>query len=289
MTLSRLDEDTSKKFLASPDEQAADNIARMVVPDAEVKTEGTWNNIDQQKRSVPPVDLSEILKSEYGTFSQLDKSITLNIEQLENSDSAFPAVPFSTATNDLTVIIHGTWARNFDWWRPHEGGFWTYINGITGNCYDGPSPFSWSGSNRHQARVRAASELVSWAQAQTYDALDVICHSHGGNIAFLASHLGLKFRRLITLGTPMRVEYTPDKRNIDIIHNVYSVNDTTQWLGTGRNARYDGRTICDGKTSINYHANEDGSGGQPGHSDLHEEIVWERNDLSDKILKSTTS
>jgi hypothetical protein len=118
-------------------------------------------------------------------------------------------------------------------------------------------------------------KFVTWAGKQTYQSLDIIAHSHGGNVCFLASRMGLNIRKLITLGTPIRTEYPPDVRQTGIIHNAYSTHDHVQTpTGTVPNRRGEGRSLGDAANVINHRADDDGHGGQPGHSDLHEKDTW---------------
>lgn len=180
---------------------------------------------------------------------------------------------------DMTIIIHGTWAATSDWWR-QGGNFWNYVNGITGNVYGGSDAFSWSGANRHEERVKAAHDLMGWINLHPCTNLDVITHSHGGNVCFLATRLGLKIRKLITLGMPIRLEYLPDLRNIGMQYNIFSTGDIVQTpLGTLPNRRGEGRTLSDGITMINQIVTDDGQGGSPGHSELHEPETWKANHL----------
>lgn len=184
---------------------------------------------------------------------------------------------------DMTIIIHGTWAATSTWWQ-RGGNFWNYVNGITGNVYGEKDAFSWSGANDHKERVKAASDLVTWVGSHPCTNLDIIAHSHGGNVSFLATRLGLKMRKLITLGTPVRLEYLPDLRNIGMFYNVFSTIDLVQTpAGTFPNRRGEGRTLSDGMTMINQIVTDDGHGGRPGHSELHEPDTWKANHLEDLL------
>ena len=49
--------------------------------------------------------------------------------------------------------------------------------------------------------------------------------------------------------------------------------------GTFPNRRGEGRTLSDGMTMINQIATDDGHGGRPGHSELHEPDTWKANHL----------
>src|SRR3990167_137362 len=205
-------------------------------------------------------------------------SLLRNFEELR-ARLIQPAQKVMKAVLDMTIIIHGTWAATSTWWQ-RGGNFWNYVNGITGNVYGGKDAFSWSGANDHKERVKAASDLVTWVGSHPCTNLDIISHSHGGNVCFLATRLGLKMRKLITLGTPVRLEYLPDLRNIGMFYNVFSTIDLVQTpAGTFPNRRGEGRTLSDGMTMINQIATDDGHGGRPGHSELHEPDTWKANHL----------
>jgi pimeloyl-ACP methyl ester carboxylesterase len=187
--------------------------------------------------------------------------------------------PKKLSVGDMTIIVHGTWARTQSWWQP-GGSFWNYIQSKVGNVYGGSDAFSWSGGNWHSSRMTAATELVAWAQAHPATNLDIIAHNHGGNVALLASHEGLNIRKLINLGTPIRTEYLPNLRNINSIHNVFSTWDFVQTpAGTKPNQRGEGRTLADSERIVNHRAVDDGTGSDPDHSQLHEESTWQVSDL----------
>lgn len=212
-------------------------------------------------------------------------SLLRNFEEL----SARLIQPFQKAAKaeqrrEMTIIIHGTWAATSDWWQ-RGGNFWNYVNGITGNVYGEKDAFSWSGANNHEERIKAANDLVRWVGFHPCTNLDIIAHSHGGNVGFLATRLGLKMRKLITLGAPVRLEYLPDLRNIGMLYNLFSATDFVQTpAGTFPNRRGEGRTLSDGMTMINQIVTDDGHGGRPGHSELHEPDTWKANHL-ENLLK----
>jgi len=188
--------------------------------------------------------------------------------------AALPALGAPAATNSLTIIIHGTWARTSPWWK-QGGSFWNYINPQLSDLYKGPNPYSWSGGNSHSDRETAAKDLVTWIKANPTNSLRIITHSHGGNVCFLATRMGLAIDKLITLGTPIRLEYLPDLRQIGQLHNVLSTVDHVQTpAGTIPNRRGEGRTLGETDKVLNHRATDDGAGGQPGHSDLHEPPTW---------------
>lgn len=78
--------------------------------------------------------------------------------------------------------------------------------------------------------VQAAKNFRDWLQRNPHNQLDVITHSHGGNVCFFATRLGVKVRKRITLGTPIRLEYSPDLRNVAELHNVFQPTITFKSL-----------------------------------------------------------
>ncbi len=210
---------------------------------------------------------------EPGYFGVLEKQIDA-IDSRDRNERSQRAIGKSAGSGRMLIIVHGTWAARFGWWKP-GGEFWTYIRAIKENLYEGENPFRWSGANKHEKRVEAAKKLVEWAEAHGVTELDAIAHSHGGNVCFLASQFGLRFRKLITLGTPIRLEYLPNLRNIGALHNIFSTRDMIQTpAGTLPNRRAEGRTLGDTLEVTNHFADNNEEGIRPGHSGLHEPGIW---------------
>ena len=180
---------------------------------------------------------------------------------------------------DLTIIVHGTFAATSTWWQPGSN-FWSHINNFTQNVYSGSNPFYWTGNNNHKDRVIGSQNLISWCKKHPFKEIDIIAHSHGGNVCMYASSLGLKIRKLILLGTPIRLEYLPDLKNIKKIHNIFSTGDLVQKPGTFPNRRSEGRTLADSLTIFNHRAENNGKGNNPGHSELHESATWNASNLN---------
>jgi hypothetical protein len=109
-----------------------------------------------------------------------------------------------------TTIVHGTWAAGGDWWRP-QGGFHHYLlSNAAPDLYAGPDPFGWSGSWSDSARRKGAQQLAAWATAHQASCLNLFTHSHGGNLAMLATQRGLMIGRLILLSCPVHwAKYQP--------------------------------------------------------------------------------
>jgi len=128
-----------------------------------------------------------------------------------------PALQFGAASaSDTTMLVHGTWAQNSPWWQP-GGDFHTYIlQSVRPDLYSQADRFAWSGGYSDAARALAATDLVAWVQNHHEQGLDLITHSHGGNVAFLATQNGLDLGELILLSCPVHVpKYQPDMTHIN--------------------------------------------------------------------------
>lgn len=204
-----------------------------------------------------------------------------------NMASQYTSKP-SPKNIDLTIIVHGTFAATSIWWQPGSA-FWSHINNITQNVYSGSNPFCWTGNNNHKDRVIGAQNLISWCKKHTFKEIDIIAHSHGGNVCLYASSLGLKIRKLILLGTPIRLEYLPDLKNIKEVHNIFSTGDLVQKPGTFPNRRSEGRTLADSLTITNHRAENNEKGNNPGHSELHEPATWNTSNLNRVLCNNLTS
>lgn len=184
----------------------------------------------------------------------------------------------------LTTIVHGTWAEDEEWWRwPSD--FPRYIDSVTGDFYKGNSPFKWSGSNTPEGRQQGARNLIGWLKSHPTERVTLIAHSHGGNVVFKATEIAtpgeIHIEKLILLGTPIRDDYFPTPSVMRTIYNVYSEDDTVQWLGTWtpgleNHARGDGRTLPETTENKRVRTKTDNP-----HSELHTVELWRRERLAD--------
>lgn len=189
----------------------------------------------------------------------------------------------ANSVQELAIVIHGTWPKkNGNWWKK-GGDFWNYLDSKGVPLYQGSTPFDWCGSNSHSARDSAARNLEFWARGRSEN-LDIYAHSHGGNVALLATRMGLKINKLVIMGTPVRYEYPPDMNNINKLYCVYSSSDRVQKVGGYPNTRGDGRTLADTDKIINCHADRNSKNSSPGHSQLHEPVTWKRSELLSYII-----
>ncbi len=168
---------------------------------------------------------------------------------------------------DLAVIIHGTWANEGSWWRPH-GDFHAYLKEQLAieHLYDGEEPFAWSGRNRHRARHDAAESLLQWVEGHNPRHLEIYAHSHGANISMLATHAGLHIRRLVMMSPPVRSDYFPLWDQVEEAFNIQARFDPVVAIARG------GRWFDMPKVRELELANS-------GHSASHDPTVWEQNQV----------
>jgi hypothetical protein len=109
-----------------------------------------------------------------------------------------------------SLLVHGTWAANEQWWKP-GGNFHSYLlNGIRPDLYANADAFSWSGIYSEAARAIAATELQAWLGGHTIQNPYLLTHSHGGSVAMLATQNGLNTGPLVLLSCPVHSIYMPD-------------------------------------------------------------------------------
>lgn len=109
-----------------------------------------------------------------------------------------------------SLLVHGTWAANEQWWKP-GGNFHSYLlNGIRPDLYANADAFSWSGIYSPAARAIAATEIQAWLGGHTIQNPYLLTHSHGGSVAMLATQNGLNTGPLVLLSCPVHSIYMPD-------------------------------------------------------------------------------
>lgn len=205
--------------------------------------------------------------------------------------------PASGATKIETVIVHGTFAASTTWWRepkssgsPPSDNLWAHLKkeGIS-TLIGNPDEFSWSGGNSDPARQMGAELFVDWWRARGLPTLDVVAHSHGGNVVMMASALEPKMhiRNLVLLGTPARYPYVPRFHQTEQLTNVYSSNDMVQVPGSWGSQRGEGRTQSDHAAGTNLHlpywSSVSAAVKSASHSDLHEPDFWDIHKLAELL------
>lgn len=167
----------------------------------------------------------------------------------------------------ITVIIHGTWASDEGWWQP-GGDFYDYVLTDLGHTdlYGNTDRFRWSGKNKDRKRRQAAVALNQWLKAHPASVVNVFGHSHGANVAMLATHEGVRMDKLVMLSPPVRSDYFANWGNVGRAFNVQAAFDPVVTIARGGQWFKNG-IVKEKKMSVN------------GHSSSHESAVWKSQSL----------
>ncbi len=136
----------------------------------------------------------------------------------------------------LTIFIHGTVLPGKNTNPFSEGYMKQVATDLGDNSY---TNFSWSGTSSEKARTEAARNLESLVRNYEFsegEQLNIVGHSHGGNVSIEAINTNRMLRNvdnLVLLGAPNRDDYTLDNDNVGAVYNVYSLEDNIQnnWGG----------------------------------------------------------
>jgi hypothetical protein len=120
-----------------------------------------------------------------------------------------------------SMLVHGTWAFGAKWWQP-GGDFHSYLlYAVRSDLYRANDRFAWSGGYSLNARELGAEDLLKWVTSHKEQGLDLFAHSHGGNVAMLASNKGLSIGKLILLSCPVHFsQYQPDFNRIQMVASI---------------------------------------------------------------------
>lgn len=130
--------------------------------------------------------------------------------------------------NTAIIIVHGTWAAQHEWHKP-DGQFCKSLLSRIQECKI--SSFIWSGKFDRNERVYAAKNLSDVInQIPQHIKVILIGHSHGGNVALLASHASRRLiDHIVLLGTPiMPAVHVPHTEKYGFITNIFSAQDKIQ-------------------------------------------------------------
>jgi RHS repeat-associated protein len=136
----------------------------------------------------------------------------------------------------LTIVVPGTWYREETWNSNNR----LYLN-AQATFGENPVLFNnlsqWSGGNNHNDRMLAGNNLADMINNHVFaegEQLNIVAHSHGGNVVKIASHMlneNITIDNLITLGTPVRPDYPTNMSVVSNMVEVYSNNDFVQANG----------------------------------------------------------
>jgi hypothetical protein len=104
----------------------------------------------------------------------------------------------------------------------------------------------------------------------TGERLNILAHSHGGNVALAASHLGLArpIDNLITLNKPtlLREAYLPGK-NIENFYNISAARDWIQWAASDAKMPW---SFTKDESAVNHTIDASASNIKP-----HAALIWD--------------
>ncbi|PJE64160.1 MAG: hypothetical protein COU90_04795 [Candidatus Ryanbacteria bacterium CG10_big_fil_rev_8_21_14_0_10_43_42] len=137
----------------------------------------------------------------------------------------------------FTVVVPGTGYSEKDW--SDDGSAGNFINSVGETFGETPVVINnkdfWSGGDNPGARERAANHVVNLINNHDFaegEQLNIVGHSHGGNIANLVSQMTeRRIDTLVTLGTPTSGDYQPNYDRIGQHVNAYSNKDFVQKFG----------------------------------------------------------
>lgn len=138
----------------------------------------------------------------------------------------------------LTIVVHGTMFSNTPNGDFRLGGnFFNYVTHTVGDRSF--ASFGWSGRDNHESRRAAAGALAQFIRHYKFapgEQLNIVAHSHGGNMVLWAINQGLGRRvdNLVTLGTPSVKAYRLNEPStVGKWVNLYNNNDQVQTHGGG--------------------------------------------------------
>jgi hypothetical protein len=175
----------------------------------------------------------------------------------------------------VTILIPGSDWKRHGGWGP-DNALFGYANGaLRGNCQADCTQFlDWSPSrNKHTDRLAAAHLLRERIAAHPFapgEMLNIIAHSHGGNVALAASALGLThpIDVLITLNKPTlsRDAYMPGT-NIENFYNISAAKDWIQWAASDAKVQ---RDFANDENAVNHTIDTSSSNIKP-----HAALIWD--------------
>lgn len=205
--------------------------------------------------------LAEIALKRFGNFRSAERRSPLIITPNDNDEK-------------IGLIVHGSrfaWAgeKPEKWWRP-GGDFHNYIkDNFLPNLYSRSDHFFWSGGWNDIAREMAANDLSFWVQNRNFQGLDILAHSHGGNVVLRATQLGLEIDRLTLMSCPVHwSHYQPNFSNVKAVTS-YQINLDLVILADRGRHRFDHSKIEDKFLPVWFWQ----------HSDTHKPHIWEQNGL----------
>lgn len=173
---------------------------------------------------------------------------------------------------ETLMLVHGTWATDQPWYQP-GGDFHTFVKGLRNDLYDRPDFFRWSGGWNDCARDAGAASLKQWVESRNEQGLDLMGHSHGGNVILKATMLGLRIGKAILLSCPVHVDkYFPNFANLTTPVRSVRVHADLVILADGGGQRFRHPDIRETVLPIWF-----------DHSASHDPQVWRNHNVAQTI------
>ncbi len=171
----------------------------------------------------------------------------------------------SAGTARTSLLVHGTFARNQAWWQP-GGDFHNYaLANVLPDLYAAADRFEWSGGYSDAARMLGAQDLQAWASNHSATNPLVIGHSHGANVVFLATQMGVSMREAVLLSCPVHwPQYAPDFSKVGKVVSVRVRLDLVILADFG-GQRFDDPRIAENVLGVWFN-----------HSATHEPAIWQQ-------------
>ncbi|MGH0030475.1 MAG: hypothetical protein ACQGVC_11840 [Myxococcota bacterium] len=182
--------------------------------------------------------------------------------------------PAGGSPSHTSLLVHGTWARFAKWWQPGVGTFHDYLLGNhVPDLYAASDRYEWSGGYSDHARAMAAVQLDGWLAAHTIARLArLVAHSHGGNVAMMATHGTTQADQLVLLSCPVhRSKYLPNFGNVGEVVS-FQVHMDLVVLADGGRLKFRHPQIRDETIPLWFK-----------HDASHDEDVWDRYRLADRL------
>ena len=174
----------------------------------------------------------------------------------------------SAGTARTSLLVHGTFARNQPWWQP-GGDFHSYaLASVLPDLYAAADRFEWSGGYSDAARMLGGQDLEAWASSHSAANPLIIGHSHGANVIFLATQMGVSMREAVLLSCPVHwPQYAPDFSKVGKVVSVRVHLDLVILADFG-GQRFDDPRIAENVLGVWFN-----------HSATHEPAIWQQYDV----------
>lgn len=214
------------------------------------------------------------------SLARIDRTHTREFEGVAADDrvAALAADASPAIKPSMTVLIHGTFAKDEPWYQP-GGDFHKYIKSkVYSDVYSGSDFYSWSGryaltdSELKKIWKAAATKLIEWCARHPTKKLRLIAHSHGNNVVNLATRMGLEACSLIQLSPPVHEWNLPDMSKVggQRIFNIRSRFDGVVAIDGGSRT-YEGTTVAsfERQRIVSFFS----------HSDSHDKDLWKKKNV----------